>query len=68
MNDLCDGVIALPGGFGTLGVWNVDLGTTDFIKNNGILNTNGFYDALLVLIQTMVDKGFWNQATKDAFD
>jgi predicted Rossmann-fold nucleotide-binding protein len=24
---------------------------TDFIKNNGVLNTNGF-DALLVLIQT----------------
>jgi predicted Rossmann-fold nucleotide-binding protein len=34
----------------------------------GVLNTNGFYDALLVLIQTMVDKGFLKQATKDAFD
>ena len=61
MNDLCDGVIALPGGFGTLEelfemlTW-AQLGLHK--KPIGILNTNGFYDALLVLIQTMVDKGF----------
>ena len=61
MNDLSDGVIALPGGFGTLEelfemlTW-AQLGLHK--KPIGILNTNGFYDALLVLIQTMVDKGF----------
>jgi predicted Rossmann-fold nucleotide-binding protein len=41
----------------------------DFIKAIGILNTNGFYDALLVLIQTMVDKGFLKPSKpKDEFD
>ncbi|HLA55570.1 MAG TPA: TIGR00730 family Rossman fold protein [Flavobacterium sp.] len=61
MNDLCDGVIALPGGFGTLEelfemlTW-AQLGLHK--KPIAILNTNGFYDELLALIQTMVDKGF----------
>ena len=61
MNDLCDGVIALPGGFGTLEelfemvTW-AQLGLHK--KPIAILNTNGFYDALIVLIQTMVDNGF----------
>ncbi|OAB29530.1 hypothetical protein SAMN05444395_106164 [Flavobacterium fryxellicola] len=61
MDELCDGVIAMPGGFGTLEelfemlTW-AQLGLHK--KPIGILNTNGFYDALIVLIQTMVDKGF----------
>lgn len=61
MNALSDGVIALPGGFGTLEelfemlTW-AQLGLHQ--KPIGILNTNGFYDELLVFIQTMVDKGF----------
>ena len=61
MNALCDGVIAIPGGFGTLEelfemlTW-AQLGLHK--KPIGLLNTNGFYDALIVLIQTMVDKGF----------
>ncbi len=64
MNDLCDGVIALPGGFGTLEelfemlTW-AQLGLHK--KPIGILNVNGFYDALMDLIQTMVDKGFLKQ-------
>ncbi|MCE9538516.1 MAG: TIGR00730 family Rossman fold protein [Bacteroidetes bacterium] len=64
MNDLCDGVIALPGGFGTLEelfemlTW-AQLGLHK--KPIGLLNVNGFYDALIVLIQTMVDKGFLKQ-------
>lgn len=64
MNDLCDGVIALPGGFGTLEelfemlTW-AQLGLHK--KPIGILNVNGFYDALIVLIQTMVEKGFLKQ-------
>ncbi len=61
MNELCDGIIALPGGFGTLEelfemiTW-AQLGLHK--KPIAILNTNGFYDALIVLIQTMVDNGF----------
>lgn len=61
MNELCDGVIALPGGFGTLEelfemlTW-AQLGLHN--KPIGILNVNGFYDTLVDLVQTMVDKGF----------
>ncbi|MGV8992467.1 MAG: TIGR00730 family Rossman fold protein [Flavobacterium sp.] len=61
MNELCDGVIALPGGFGTLEelfemtTW-AQLGLHK--KPIAILNTNGFYDALIVMIQTMVDNSF----------
>lgn len=60
MNDLCDGVIALPGGFGTLEelfemiTW-AQLGLHK--KPIAILNINGFYNSLLELIQTMTNKG-----------
>ena len=61
MNALCDGIIALPGGFGTLEelfeilTWG-QLGLHR--KPVALLNVNGFYDALLELIGTMVSKGF----------
>lgn len=60
MNDLCDGVIALPGGFGTLEelfemlTW-AQLGLHK--KPIAILNINGFYDALITLLETMTQKG-----------
>lgn len=60
MNDLCDGVIALPGGFGTLEelfemlTW-AQLGLHK--KPIAILNINGFYDALIELTKVMVKKG-----------
>jgi uncharacterized protein (TIGR00730 family) len=60
MNDLCDGVIALPGGFGTLEelfemlTW-AQLGLHK--KPIAILNINGFYDALIELTKVMVEKG-----------
>lgn len=60
MNDLCDGVIALPGGFGTLEelfemlTW-AQLGLHK--KPIAILNINGFYDSLIELTETMVKKG-----------
>ena len=60
MNDLCDGVIALPGGFGTLEelfemlTW-AQLGLHK--KPIAILNINGFYDSLVQLTEVMVSKG-----------
>jgi uncharacterized protein (TIGR00730 family) len=67
MNELCDGVIALPGGFGTLEelfemlTW-AQLGLHK--KPIAILNINGFYDSLNVMIQTMVDKGFLKEVNQ----
>ena len=67
MNDLCDGVIALPGGFGTLEelfemlTW-VQLGLHK--KPIAILNINGFYDSLIELTKTMVEKGLLKEANQ----
>lgn len=65
MNELSDGVIALPGGYGTMEelfemlTWaQLDIHQ----KPIGLLNTNGFYDDLLAMIRTMVEKGFLHQA------
>jgi len=61
MHELCDGIIALPGGFGTLEelfemlTWG-QLGLHK--KPVGLLNVNGFYDSLNLLLQTMVTQGF----------
>ena len=61
MNELCDGVIALPGGFGTVEelfemlTW-AQLGLHQ--KPIGLLNTNGFYNSLIELINSMAAKGF----------
>ncbi|WP_394775001.1 TIGR00730 family Rossman fold protein [Flavobacterium sp.] len=60
MDELCDGVIALPGGFGTLEelfemlTW-AQLGLHK--KPIAILNINGFYDLLIELTKVMVEKG-----------
>ncbi|WP_293935232.1 TIGR00730 family Rossman fold protein [Sphingobacterium sp. UBA6645] len=60
MNALCDGIIALPGGFGTMEelfemiTW-AQLGLHK--KPVGILNVDGFYDHLIQFIQQMVDTG-----------
>ncbi len=57
MNDLCDGIITLPGGFGTLEeffevlTW-LQLGLHK--KPAGILNVNGFYDFLIQQMDVMV--------------
>ena len=67
MNELSDGVIALPGGFGTLEeffetlTWG-QLGLHR--KPVGLLNINGFYDSLKILAKTMVEKGFLKEANR----
>ncbi len=68
MHELSDGILMLPGGFGTLEeffemlTWS-QLGLHQYPI--GVLNTNGFYDSLLEMMQHMVDKGFVN---KDNFN
>ncbi|GLB51102.1 cytokinin riboside 5'-monophosphate phosphoribohydrolase [Neptunitalea chrysea] len=60
MNELCDGVITLPGGYGTLDelfemlTW-AQLGLHK--KPIGILNIAGYYDELIAFFDTMVNKG-----------
>ncbi|PXY40986.1 TIGR00730 family Rossman fold protein [Flavobacterium cheongpyeongense] len=67
MNDLCDGVIALPGGFGTLEelfemlTW-AQLGLHK--KPIAILNSNGFYDSLIQLTEVMVNKGLLKEVNQ----
>jgi len=64
MHELSDGIIMLPGGFGTLEeffemlTWS-QLGLHSYPI--GILNTDGFFDDLLQMMQTMVAKGFVKQ-------
>ena len=68
MHELSDGIISLPGGYGTLEelfemlTWG-QLGLHE--KPIAILNINGFYDELKSLIQTMVDKGFLKKINQE---
>jgi len=68
MNELCDGVIALPGGYGTLEelfemlTWG-QLGLHS--KPIGILNVNGYYDHLIKLIQHMCDNRLLSEINRD---
>jgi len=61
MNDLCDGMITLPGGLGTLDeffealTW-LQLGLHD--KPIGLLNVNGFYDPLLKQLDVMLEQQY----------
>ncbi|MEO6523772.1 MAG: TIGR00730 family Rossman fold protein [Mucilaginibacter sp.] len=68
MNDLCDGIITLPGGFGTLEeffevlTW-LQLGLHK--KPIGILNVNGFYDFLLKQMDVMVEQRFLKPTNRE---
>lgn len=65
---MCDGAIALPGGYGTLDelfemlTWG-QLGLHD--KPVGILNTNGYFDQILLAIDRMVEEGFLKDLNRD---
>ncbi len=68
MHELSDGIIMLPGGYGTLEeffemlTWG-QLGLHQFPI--GVLNTDGFYDELLVMLRKMVTQGFVKQENYD---
>jgi uncharacterized protein (TIGR00730 family) len=68
MADLADGFVAMPGGFGTLEelfevlTWG-QLGLHG--KPVGLLNTLGFYDALLALLDHMSGEAFLRTENRD---
>ena len=69
MYDLSEGFMIIPGGFGTMdeffeiATWG-QLGLHP--KPIGILNTNGYYDALIAQCKSMVTSGFLKQENLDA--
>jgi len=65
MVELADGFIALPGGIGTMDelfeTWTwLQLGI--HAKPVGLLNVDGYYDALINFLQQMTDRGFLKAA------
>ena len=64
MNEMCDGVITMPGAWGTMDelfemlTWG-QLGLHR--KPIGLLNVNGYYDALKAFCDNMVLEGFLNE-------
>ncbi|MGF1638492.1 MAG: TIGR00730 family Rossman fold protein [Cyclobacteriaceae bacterium] len=69
MAALSDGFIAMPGGIGTLEelfeifTWS----QLDLVKHPvAILNTEGYYDALITFLDKVVAEGFLKQQTRNA--
>ena len=68
MNDLCDGIIMLPGGFGTLEEFFEVLTWLQLGLHShpvGVLNVNGFYDHLLLQMDVMVEQRFLKQTNRN---
>jgi len=68
ISKLVDGYIALPGGFGTLDeiFEALTLGQLGIeTKPVGILNTNGFFNHLILQLDVMVKEGYLKQSNKE---
>lgn len=68
MSKLTDGYITLPGGFGTLDELfeALTLGQLHIEqKPIGLLNVNGFFDAILLQLDKMVEEGYLKQANRN---
>jgi len=68
MLELADGIMALPGGLGTLEEWAeamtwLNLGYHH--KPCGLLNAHGFYDPLIAQVARMHEEGFVREAWWD---
>ena len=67
MSKLVDGYLTLPGGFGTLDELFEALTLNQLHieqKPVGILNVNGFFDAILVQLDKMVEEGYLKQTNR----
>lgn len=68
MNDLSEGIITLPGGWGTLEEFFEVLTWLQLGLHNhpiGLLNVNGFYDLLLKQMDVMVEQRFLKQTNRE---
>lgn len=68
MNDLCDGIITLPGGLGTLEEFFEVLTWLQLGLHShpiGLLNTGGYYDSLLKQLDVMVEQKFLKPANRE---
>jgi len=68
MNNLCDAIITLPGGIGTLEEFFEVLTWLQLGLHKhpiGLLNVNGFYDFLLKQLDVMVEQKFMKPANRD---
>ncbi|MDD7913476.1 TIGR00730 family Rossman fold protein [Polaribacter ponticola] len=68
MSKLVDGYITLPGGFGTLDELFEALTLNQLHieqKPIGILNVNGFFNAILVQLDKMVEEGYLKQTNRE---
>jgi uncharacterized protein (TIGR00730 family) len=68
MNDLCDGIITLPGGIGTLEEFFEVLTWLQLGLHKhpiGLLNVNGFYDFLLKQLDVMVEQKFMKPTNRE---
>lgn len=68
MNDLCDGIIMLPGGIGTLEEFFEVLTWLQLGLHNhpvGILNIDGFYDSLLAQMDVMVEQRYLKPTNRE---
>ena len=70
MEERSDGVIVMPGGYGTLDEFFEMLTWKQLHRHNkpiGILNVNGYYDPLMAHVQKMVEEGFLKEANVHLF-
>ena len=68
MLELADAVVVLPGGFGTLDEMFEALTLSQLNIFNapiGLLNTNGYYDLLIGLLDNMVEKRFLEKRNRN---
>lgn len=68
MNELCDAVIALPGGYGTLEELFEMLTWGQLAlhkKPVALLNVEGYYDPLVAMTEKMIEKGFLKKEYQD---